>query len=516
MSSPRPPAGQPMGAVLLGGGSRRMRTDKAALRVDGTTLAARATDAVHRALTASDTDRPRILLVGRDRSPDPTADATSTMPDLRADAGPLAGLETALLDARRRAAAAVIVVAVDHPWMQPAVLRLMLERLDAAPEACDAVLLGTTRGPQPLIGAYRPRAADAIGALLDTGERRLLQVVDHLDVEVVTPADWRRADPSGATAVDVDTPDALEAARRWQRRVAATAGTSQPGAGRDTPRLPVIQVRGGRRRDVEDDLIAEEPLQILAAGPGQQPVPLVTTVRTPGHEHELAVGWLLAEGFADPRDVVEVTFGDAVALARPDDTVIVSLRVPVDPTAIEHRHAMATASCGICGRASIAALTDRLAPLHPTAADPSPLAWDVLSRLPGELRLAQPRFATTGGVHAAGLFEHSGRVVTVREDVGRHNALDAVIGAQALGGVWPTDGLHDLVGVLSGRIGFELVAKAAAARLPILVAVGAASDLAVRTAEALGITLVGFVRDGDGTVYTHPERLLLPGHTPGR
>ena len=292
---------------------------------------------------------------------------------------------------------------------------------------------------------------------------------------------------------------------------------------------------------MHDELIAEEPLQILAAGPGQEPVALVTTVRTPGHEHELAVGWLLAEGFATPDDIVEVAFGDAVVLARPDDTVIVSLRVPVDPGTVEHRHAVATASCGVCGRASIAALTDRLAAMPvatpanatpanatpasatPASATPAsatpgrvaegtePVAWDTLARLPDELRLAQPRFASTGGVHAAGLFDHAGRMVTVREDVGRHNALDAVIGAQALGGVWPADGLQDLIGVLSGRIGFELVAKAAAARLPILVAVGAASDLAVRTADALGVTLVGFLRDGDGTVYTHPERLALPG-----
>ncbi len=550
MPRPRPQVvpgtDQPTGAVLLGGGSRRMGTDKATLRVDDRTLTARAVEALHTALRRGASareagtpaagrggpdDRPPILLVGRDHAPALDGDVL-LLPDLRGDAGPLAGLETALVAARDRGAATVLVVAVDHPWLQPAVLRHLVDRLDAAPDTCDGVVLGTARGPQPLIGAYRTRAAAAVGALLDTGERRLRRVADHRDVEVMAPADWRSTDPTGATAVDVDTPQELAAGTDWQRRVAATASTRRPGDSRDTPRLPVIQIRSGRHRAVVDDVIAEEPLQILAAGPGQDPVPLVTTVRTPGHERELAVGWLLAEGFTTPHDIVEVAYGDAITLARPDDTVTVAVRTPIDPATIEHRHAMATASCGVCGRASIAALTDRLEPLPvpraaaapaspdagaapdrahaPTAPVVPPLDWALLAGLPDELRLAQPRFATTGGVHAAGLFDHTGRVVTVREDVGRHNALDAVIGAHALGGVWPADGLQDLIAVLSGRIGFELVAKAAAARLPIVVAVGAASDLAVRTAEALGITLVGFVRAGDGTVYTHPERLRLP------
>ena len=266
-----------------------------------------------------------------------------------------------------------------------------------------------------------------------------------------------------------------------------------------------------------DVLVGEAPLEIRAAGPGQEPVTLATTLRTPGHEAELAVGWVLAEGLATPADLLTTESGDPLLLARPEDTITVRLQQAVDPNTLVHRHVIATASCGVCGRATIEELAARVAPITDDPFGTDPLAWSRLARLPQELCLAQGRFRATGGVHAAGLFDRDGRLVTVREDVGRHNALDAAIGAHALAGLWPPAGLTDLVCVLSGRVGFELVAKAAAARIPVIAAVGAASDLAARTAQRLDVTLVGFLRDGDGVVYTHPHRLALPGHdTPVR
>jgi FdhD protein len=502
------------GAILVGGGSRRMGRDKARVIVDGETLLERT------ARTLGEVTG-RVTLVGLDTNvrADGGADDTDlvvptgirTVPDLRRDSGPLAGLETALLS--QADADVVLVVGIDHPWLQAPVLTELWRRLvdaGARGEVPDAVMLGTDRGPQPLLAAYRPAAIPAVSRLLDTGERRLRVVTGYLDVLVMEPSDWRVLDPFGASAVDVDTPEELVRAVRWQARLRATASTSVARPGHAVPALAVIQVRDGRAATVDDPVIGEEPLEVRAAGPEQEPVTLMTTLRTPGHEREQAAGWLLAEAFATPEQIVAVRIGDALELARPDDTVTVSLTVPVDPGSGAHRRAVATASCGVCGRASIDELATRTTPVADDHFRSSPVAWEVLARLPDELRFAQSRFRATGGVHATGLCDADGRLVTVREDVGRHNALDAVIGAHVLAGDWPANGLDDLICVLSGRIGFELVAKAAVARLPIVAAVGAASDLAGGTADRLGITLVGFVRGGSGTVYTHPERLVLP------
>lgn len=523
-------AGEPhvAAAILLGGGSRRMGRDKQAVVVDGRTLLDRTIQAVDEVATS-------ITLVGRDTATDPRAGADGSgrrsviplraVPDVRPGGGPLAGLETALL--AHADADAVVVVGIDHPWLQPPVLRQLVRHLldvgtttaregdnDAGGASggapVDAVMLVTDRGPQPLLAAYRPSAVRAVSALLDGGERRLRVVADHLDVLALEPAAWRIHDPFGASAVDVDTPRELDRAMRWQARVRATTANAFGPPGHATPVLEVIQVVGGRARQVPDPVIGEEPLEVRAAGPGQEPVTLMTTLRTPGHEREQAAGWLLAEAFATPDQIVRIHLGDPIALSRPDDTVTVELTRTVDASAGAHRHALATASCGVCGRASIDELAARTSPVTGDVFGDTPLAWATLTRLPEDLRCAQSHFRATGGVHATGLFDGDGRLVTVREDVGRHNALDAAIGAHVLAGDWPDGGLDDLVCVLSGRIGFELVAKAAVARLPIVAAVGAASNLAVRTADRLGITLVGFLRRGNGTVYTHPERLVLP------
>ncbi len=264
----------------------------------------------------------------------------------------------------------------------------------------------------------------------------------------------------------------------------------------------VWTVRGGEVRQVEDDLAGEEPIEIRAHGPGQEPRAVVTTMRTPGHEAELAVGWLFAEGLAAPGDVAEISFADAHDAARPDDTVTVRLTRPLDLDAVVERHVAATAACGVCGRASIDELTARCAPITSEVRVP----WSTLAGLPDRLREAQAVFASTGGLHATGLFTLAGELVTLREDIGRHNAMDAAIGVHVLAGEVP---LAEHIAILSGRIGFELAQKAAVAGIPVVAAVGAPSDLAARTADRLGITLVGFLRGGDGNVYTHPERIDL-------
>jgi FdhD protein len=265
----------------------------------------------------------------------------------------------------------------------------------------------------------------------------------------------------------------------------------------------VTAVRGASVERREDRLAGEEPMAIRAAGPGQEPVDVAITMRTPGNEAELAVGFLHSEGLLASRDeLAGIETGDASRVARPDDEITVRLTRPFDASLVAQRHFTATASCGICGKAVLDEVHVRSAPIP----DGPVMAPATLLALPARLREAQAVFEATGGLHAAGLFDADGRVIAVREDIGRHNALDKLIGSQLLSGALP---LHGRIILVSGRAGFELVQKAAVAGAPILAAVSAPSDLAVEAAEQLGVTLVGFLR-GDGfNVYARPDRVAV-------
>jgi FdhD protein len=268
-------------------------------------------------------------------------------------------------------------------------------------------------------------------------------------------------------------------------------------------RTKVVAVRG-RELELRDDLVVgEEPLEIRAAGPRQTPVDVAVTMRTPGHEKELAVGFLTTEGLLENNEILGVDVGDPGFMAEPDDAVLVRLARKIDPAISAKRHFIATASCGICGKASIDEVAVRVEPLPKGL---PVVARSVIVGLPDRLRAAQAAFERTGGLHAAGLFETDGRLVAVREDVGRHNALDKVIGSRVLARELP---LWDRILLVSGRVSFEIVQKAAVAGIPIICAVSAPSDLAIRLADRVGITLVGFLR-GDGfNVYTHDGRIDL-------
>jgi FdhD protein len=264
----------------------------------------------------------------------------------------------------------------------------------------------------------------------------------------------------------------------------------------------VVAVRGSDIEVRSDTVVGEEPMEIRVAGPGQDPVAIAVTMRTPGHEQELAVGFLRTEGLIDGPEVRRVSFGNPGALNRPDDTVIVHLSVPFDASRVAERHFVATASCGICGKASLDEVAVRCDPIPAGPVVPR----KVILALPDMLRAAQAVFTTTGGLHAAALFTPSGELVSIREDVGRHNALDKVIGEQVLAG---RAALNDVVLMVSGRVSFEIAQKAAVAGIPIICAVSAPSDLAIEAADRLGVTLVGFLR-GDGfNVYAHDERIEL-------
>jgi FdhD protein len=264
----------------------------------------------------------------------------------------------------------------------------------------------------------------------------------------------------------------------------------------------VVAVRGEELEVRADTVVGEEPMEIRAAGPGQEPVAVAITMRTPGGEAELAVGFLRTEGLIEGPEVSRVQFGDPSTTSQPDDTVIVRLSRRFDASAVAERHFVATASCGICGKASLDEVAIRCDPIP---SGPVVTRMVILS-LPGKLRAAQAVFETTGGLHAAGLFTPAGDLVAIREDVGRHNALDKLVGSQVLDGRGP---LGDRILMVSGRVSFEIVQKAAVAGIPIVCAVSAPSDLAIQAAERLNVTLVGFLR-GDGfNVYSHDGRIDL-------
>ena len=264
----------------------------------------------------------------------------------------------------------------------------------------------------------------------------------------------------------------------------------------------IVAVRGNALEFRGDRVAGEEPLEIRAAGPGQDPVAVAVTMRTPGHEDELAVGFLRTEGLIDGKEVVRIETGDPAAMNQPDDQVTVRLARVFDASVVAERHFVATASCGICGKASLDEVAVRSDPIP----DGPVVARTVLLALPDLLRAAQRAFEETGGLHAAGLFTPSGELLELREDVGRHNALDKLVGSQVLAKAMP---LHGRILMVSGRVSFEIVQKAAVAGVPIIAAVSAPSDLAIEAADRLGVTLVGFLR-GDGfNVYAHDERIDL-------
>jgi FdhD protein len=269
---------------------------------------------------------------------------------------------------------------------------------------------------------------------------------------------------------------------------------------RNVTPVRVVAVHGDSRSERADSLATEEPLEIRAQGPGQEGQRVAVTMRTPGGDFELAAGFLFTEGLVTPDDVRRVAYCDDLDDEEQRYNVVtVTLERPFDAERLA-RNFYATSSCGVCGKASLDDIAVRCDVVPPGFA----IGADVLVSLPDRLREAQRVFERTGGLHAAGLFDADGVVLSVREDVGRHNAVDKVIGEQLLGGHLP---LADRVLQVSGRASFEIVQKAAVAGIPVVSAVSAPSSLAVDAGERLGVTVVGFVRDGRCNVYTHPNRI---------
>ncbi len=268
----------------------------------------------------------------------------------------------------------------------------------------------------------------------------------------------------------------------------------------------VVGVRGvGGDPERDDEVAVEEPLEIRVGGRG-----LAVTMRTPGHDRELAAGFLLTEGVVRSADELLDVYGCRELPKGQEGNVVeailsVAARGRFDPARLT-RHVFTASSCGLCGKATIDALAAEHAPLRGAgqAGEAGRFAAAELGAWPERLRAAQPAFGATGGLHGAALFTARGELVVAREDVGRHNALDKVLGAALWAGALPLGGHGVLV---SGRLSFELVQKCWAAGVPLLAGIGAPSSLAVETARAAGMTLVGFLRADRANVYAGGERL---------
>jgi len=276
--------------------------------------------------------------------------------------------------------------------------------------------------------------------------------------------------------------------------------------------LPITKVNGTTSTGVSDALAIEEPLEIrLEFGPaGKRSVQNISvTMRTPGNDVELALGFLFTEGIIQNlNDIANVTHTFIACAENKENVILVSLNESAIPNLRNTgRNFYTTSSCGVCGKGSIDAI--RTVNAYIKQDDINIIDANIFHQLPQKLNQHQQVFADTGGLHASALFIPQGELLLVREDVGRHNALDKLIGAALNNNLLP---LTNYILLLSGRASFELIQKAAMAGITIVAAVGAPSSLAVQLAEEFNITLVGFLRNNRFNIYTAPHRILIPDH----
>jgi len=265
-----------------------------------------------------------------------------------------------------------------------------------------------------------------------------------------------------------------------------------------TTPISVSRFRAGRLSAGESDVVAaEEPLEIRVEGRT-----ISVVMRTPGHDEELAAGFLLTEGvISKPQHIFEISLCPSHSEGKGNVVDVLVAGVEVDWPSLT-RHVFASSSCGVCGKASVESVFQSF----PAVTGDWSIPAGVVLSLPDKLRAAQEAFKTTGGLHASALFDLEGNLVVVREDVGRHNALDKVLGYALRAGLLP---LSRHVLMVSGRVSFEIMQKALAGGIGLLAAVSAPSSLAVEFAETSGQTLIGFLRGDRMNVYSHPKRLAV-------
>ncbi len=260
----------------------------------------------------------------------------------------------------------------------------------------------------------------------------------------------------------------------------------------------VVKVREAGVSECQDHLAVEEPLEIRLAG-----INLTVTMRTPGEDEELVAGFLFSEGVISRADDLDVIARYRGPDGDPDDGNVMNVLLKGDARVAKdrlRRNFVASSSCGLCGKATIEAIRAALPPVRSDLA----ISVERLNRLAAAMHDAQSTFEKTGGLHAAGLFDAEGRLIVLREDIGRHNAVDKVIGHRVLARAVPLD-RHVLM--VSGRVSFEIMQKALTARIPVIAAVSAPSSMAVQMALAADMTLIGFVRNGGFNLYSGAHRV---------
>jgi len=461
-------------AVLAGGRSVRMGVDKTLLAVDGEPLVSRVVGVVQAVCdhTVVVTNRPEAL-------------AEAGLPvnirilaDEVAYQGPLGGLATAMAAAEDEW---VLAVAADMPHLEPGVIRALWE----VREGVDVVLPVGEKGPEPLLALYRVEAClPAARAALATGRRRIIAMIANLRVAELPLEALRAVDPDLRSLVNVNTPADLAEARE-----AAEAHDKQ-GSKRDhyagPIKIEVVEVATRRSRGMP----SERPVTIYL-----NDVEVATTQSTPSDLEELGVGFLVSEGLLEDREALRTVDVDAkrgFVWVTSDEVV---------PEDLVHRTRYLTSGCG---KGVTFSSVGHARGLEPVTGDLTVTA-DELYRYVGDMARAATLYRDTGGMHACGL-AFDGELALVREDVGRHNALDKLLGRAWLDRI-PT---RNTVLISTGRISYEMAVKAAKAAVPIVASRSAVTDLAAEIGAELGITLVGYARGGKLTVYTHPQRVLAP------
>lgn len=453
-------------AVLAGGRSQRMGVDKTLLTVDGRALVARVCDAVGAvcAHTVVVTNHPEKL----DGADLPAG--VGIVVDEVPHQGPLGGLISALKDANTEW---VALVAADMPHLEPNILRALWD----VREGFDAVVPSTPKGLEPLLALYRVDACVAPAReVLATGRRRVVAMFPHIRVAEIPIDALREVDPDLRSLVNVNTPADLMNVREGSK-----AAKSEPGI----RSIEVIEVPTTRSRTMP----SERPITIFL-----NDVEVATTQASPRDLDELAVGYLLSEGLLTDRAKLTGVESDR---RRGMVWVTTAEEVPAD-FATKTRYL--TSGCGKGSTFQSIGHARGIARVESDVVVSAPEIYDLMR----ELSAASALYQETGGMHAAGLGRH-GKLLLAREDVGRHNAIDKVVGRAWLDGV-PTEGT---VLLATGRLSYEMALKAAKARIPIAASRSAVTDLAADLAEGLGVTLVGYVRGGKITVYTNPGRIAM-------
>ncbi len=456
-------------ALLAGGRSIRMGRDKAWLSVGGQPLWRRQVE-VLRSL------KPHRLFIAA-RSEQGLSDAEVEFiadEDGTADrsGGPLPAIARCL----RAAGMPLLVLAVDMPRLTAdALRRCLLDRFDGVV----GVVLRGASAFEPLAAIYPPAALPLLEEAMAAGDLSLQRVLlKAVDRGLMSAGDMPPDD--AALFRNVNTPDDIDLADDKFSTVT---------------RITRVH-RDGARNDEDDVIVREEPLEIRVQGRS-----VAVVMRTPGHDRELAAGFLVSEGVVKSADqIIDILKCDGQGRSKGNiiDVMLADGELKLDALT---RHVFSASSCGLCGKTSIDSVFQRFAAVQAEWRVNSELLWS----LPGRVRAAQMTFARTGGLHACAIFDLDGNLLVAREDVGRHNALDKVLGHAVLHNLLPFD-RHLLL--LSGRVSFEMMQKALAAGVPLIAAISAPSSLAVEFARESNQTLIGFLREASMNVYAHGRRIV--------